>query len=87
MCLESIFPGLFGGKPEPTVINKAAPAAAPVASAATREKRTAGVVKTEAGDLAKKVQPVQVSGGGNQSIGIGIGTPDSPRKRTNELGL
>lgn len=77
MC-SKFFEGLFGGAPQP---------AAPVApaTAAVRETRKAGQVKAEA-DLGQ--QPAKkVAGGGNTSIGIAIGTPDTPRKRTTELGL
>lgn len=76
MC-GNFFEGLFGQKPQV--------AAAAPATAATREKRSAGVVKA-----AAPIDPLpvgNVAGGGNTNIGISIGTPDSPRKRTTELGL
>ena len=75
MCAK-FFEGLFGSKP----VAPAAPA-----TTAIRETRKSGQVKAEA-ELGQ--QPAKkVSGGGNSSIGIAIGTPDTPRKRTTELGL
>jgi hypothetical protein len=76
MCAK-FFEGLFGG-------NQQAAAPAPVAVANVREKRASGQVKSEA-EIASPTK--NVSGGGNTSIGIAIGTPDTPRKRTTELGL
>jgi len=77
MCAK-FFEGLFGGP-------KQQPQAAPPAAVAVREKRQAGQVKSEA--VVDTAPTRKVAGAGNTSIGIAIGSPDSPRKRTTELGL